>query len=49
VNLSFQSFRHPVYAQAYPGFEANLSAIDLLLNCGPGSIERIRETREAAA
>ena len=49
LNLSFQSFRHPVYAQAYPGFEANLSAIDLLLNCGPGSIERIRETREAAA
>jgi WbqC-like protein len=49
VRVAFQSFRHPVYRQAYAGFEPNLSAIDLLLNCGPGSIERIRETREAAA
>jgi len=49
VRVSFQSFRHPVYAQAYTGFEANLSAIDMILNCGPGSIERIRETREVAA
>jgi len=48
VRVSFQSFRHPVYGQVYPGFEANLSAIDLILNCGPGSIERIRETREVA-
>ncbi len=49
VRVSFQSFRHPVYAQPYPGFEPNLSAVDLLLNCGPGSIERIREARVAAA
>lgn len=49
VRVSFQSFRHPVYPQAYSGFEPNLSAVDLVLNCGPGSIERIRRTREAAA
>ena len=49
VRVDFQSFRHPVYAQAYPGFEANLSAVDMLLNCGPGSIVRIREAREEAA
>jgi WbqC-like protein family len=49
VRVSFQSFRHPIHEQAYPGFEPNLSAIDLLLNCGPGSIERIRRAREAAA
>lgn len=48
VRVGFQDFRHPVYPQAYPGFEPHLSAVDLLLNCGPGSIARIRETREAA-
>ncbi len=48
VRVAFQGFRHPAYSQAYPGFEPNLSAVDLLLNCGPGSIARIRETREAA-
>jgi hypothetical protein len=48
VRVAFQDFRHPAYSQAYPGFEPNLSAVDLLLNCGPGSIARIRETREAA-
>jgi hypothetical protein len=49
VGVTFQDFRHPVYTQTYPGFEANLSVVDLLLNCGPGSIERLREMREAAA
>ena len=49
IRVTFQEFRHPIYTQAYAGFEPNLSAVDLLLNCGPGSIARIRETREAAA
>jgi hypothetical protein len=48
IAVEFQDFRHPVYPQAYPGFEAHLSALDLLCNCGPGSIARIRATREAA-
>jgi hypothetical protein len=49
IRVTFQSFRHPVYAQAYPGFEPNLSAVDLLFSCGPGSIERIRQSRQEAA
>ena len=49
VGVTFQEFRHPVYPQAYAGFESHLSSVDLLLNCGPGSIERLREMREAAA
>ena len=49
IRVLFQEFRHPVYPQSYAGFEPNLSAVDLLLNCGPGSLARIRETREAAA
>jgi hypothetical protein len=48
VRVDFQDFRHPVYPQSYPGFEPHLSALDLLCNCGPGSIARIRATREAA-
>jgi hypothetical protein len=48
VTVETQAFRHPVYPQAYPGFEPNLSAVDLLMNCGPGAIRRVRETREAA-
>jgi len=49
IRVTFQEFRHPVYRQAHPGFEPNLSSVDLLLNCGPGSIARIRESRPAAA
>jgi len=49
IRVAFQEFRHPAYPQAYPRFEPNLSAVDLLLNCGPGSIARIREARVAAA
>jgi len=46
--VEFQDFRHPVYPQSYPGFEPHLSALDLVCHCGPGSIARIRATREAA-
>jgi hypothetical protein len=36
IAVEFQEFRHPVYGQCHPGFEPNLSAIDLLCNAGPG-------------
>jgi hypothetical protein len=35
IALKYFKFEHPVYKQRYPGFEANLSAIDLLFNLGP--------------
>lgn len=31
----FQRYRHPVYQQAFPGFEPFMSVIDLLFNHGP--------------
>ncbi len=49
IRVEFQEFRHPVHPQTYPGFEGNLSAIDFLLNCGPGSVARLREARTVAA
>lgn len=34
IAVQFQSFRHPVYEQRYPGFLPNLAAIDALFNVG---------------
>ncbi len=36
IEVRWQQFEHPVYPQRYPelGFIKNLSALDLLLNCG---------------
>ena len=39
IKLSWQEFRPREYPQAFPGFEPDLSALDLLLNCGPASGE----------
>ena len=35
ISLVLQEFRHPEYRQCGAGFTPGLSAIDLLLNCGP--------------
>jgi WbqC-like protein family len=48
IGVEVQSFRHPVYRQAHAGFEPNLSCVDFLMNLGPGSISRVRETREVS-
>jgi hypothetical protein len=37
IELLYQDYRHPVYAQCHPGFESHLSAIDLLFNHGSDS------------
>ena len=42
VGLKFIKFEHPVYKQRYPGFEPNMSAIDLLFNMGPRAGEIIK-------
>lgn len=39
IALRYHDFTHPVYPQAYPGFEPYMAAIDLLFNCGPLSLE----------
>lgn len=37
IEVVFQDFQHPQYAQLHGEFVPYLSAIDLLLNCGPDS------------
>ncbi len=39
----WQRFTHPVYEQGYREFIPNLSAIDLLFNCGPDAARIVRE------
>lgn len=39
IRLMYQEFHHPEYAQAYPGFEPYMAALDLILNHGPKSRE----------
>lgn len=38
----FSDFKHPVYPQRFEPFLENISAIDLLFNCGPKSLEIIK-------
>jgi len=38
IELEYQKYEHPVYPQRYAGFVPQLSAIDLLFNCGEQSL-----------
>jgi hypothetical protein len=44
IGLKFFNLNHPVYKQRYPGYEPNLSAIDLLFNIGPQAGEIIKQS-----
>lgn len=37
IAVEFQQYRHPTYVQCHGEFLPYLSALDLLLNCGPGA------------
>lgn len=41
IEVKFIEFVHPEYQQRFPGFEPNLSAIDILFNMGPQASEII--------
>ena len=41
IELEFQDFQHPVYPQLHGEFLPNMSVVDLLMNCGPKSLEVI--------
>ena len=42
IGLRFFEFQHPVYKQAFSGFESAMAAIDLLFNVGPQASEIIK-------
>ena len=44
VELRFVDFEHPEYPQCFPGFEANMTALDLLFNCGAEYAGRMMES-----
>ena len=43
IRVVIQDFKHPVYPQAFGGFQSHMSAVDLLFNCGAKSLEKIEE------
>jgi hypothetical protein len=46
IAVRYDDYRHPAYPQAYPGFEPNMAAMDLLFNAGPASLEIILKNQE---
>lgn len=42
IKVRFQEFHHPIYKQVYAPFTPCMSAIDLLFNYGPASLDVIR-------
>jgi hypothetical protein len=47
LRLMIQEFQHPVYPQLFAAFQSHLSIVDLLFNCGPESMNIIREASSA--
>ena len=39
INVAYQDYAHPVYAQCQPGFGPGMGVLDLLFNHGPASRE----------
>lgn len=39
IKVRFQEYKHPTYPQMRRGFVPNLSVLDLMMNCGPKSLE----------
>ena len=49
IEVVFQRFEHPEYPQQFGDFASHLSALDLVLNCGPESAAVLRSGRRPPA
>ncbi len=49
LKVIMQEFKHPAYSQLFGDFQSHLSIVDLLFNCGPESMNVIRETNAETA
>ena len=49
IEVVFQRFEHPNYPQQFGDFVSHLSALDLVLNCGPASAGVLRSGRRPPA
>lgn len=49
IELRFQAYEHPTYAQLHGDFEPYMSVVDLLMNCGEDSLSIIRSGRLATS
>ena len=48
IHVHYQDYRHPAYRQVYgPEFEPYMGIVDLLVNCGPGSLNVLTSGQEA--
>ena len=48
IQIGFQNYEHPIYEQRFPPFRPYASALDLLFNEGPKSLEILRSGRRAS-
>jgi hypothetical protein len=49
IAVSYQDFHHPIYKQVYSGFEPFMSAVDLLFNYGPDSLDVLMQGQPSSA
>jgi hypothetical protein len=49
IAVEFHDYAHPTYRQAYPGFQANLFAYDLLFQAGPDAGALLRTSGRSVA
>ena len=49
IAIQYDDYSHPEYPQSHPGFEPGMTALDLLLNCGPRSLEILSTQAELIA
>ena len=46
IKVRYDDYQHPTYPQLYSGFEPYMSALDLLFNAGPASLEVILKNQD---